>query len=132
MNKLYGNLQEIKKRPGLYLEEKSLSRLDSFILGYCKCESDLGIEKNILFDGFQEFVQEKYGIKSHSASQIISFYSISKSDAFDKFYSLLDEFLQLHPENLEWYLSYVSKVFLIVFSQGVSQAVGFLTACDNS
>ena len=33
--------------------------------------------------------------------QIISFFSISEEKAFDKFYELLEKFLEEHPENLK-------------------------------
>lgn len=101
MDKLYQRLQEIKQRPGLYLGEKTLVRLEKFLSGYALCREDYGIEKTKLFDGFDDFVRERYGIKTHNAMQIINFYSGTKEEAFYKYFELLEKYWAMHPENLE-------------------------------
>ena len=103
MKKLYKTLKKIKERPGLYLGRKSLMLLDAFLGGYSICCYDL--EKKIeadIFDGFQEYIQQRYNIRStQSWAKIIDFYSLSDEEAFDNFYNLYEEFLKEHPENLE-------------------------------
>ncbi|MGC6768254.1 hypothetical protein [Enterococcus sp. LJL51] len=46
------------------------------------------------YEGFQEYIQQKYNINSsHNWSDIIIFYCTTEEQAFDKFYELLDDFL---------------------------------------
>jgi len=102
MDKLLSTLQKIKKRPELYLSNKSLKLLSEFISGYEICQEDYQIETNNIFLGFDEYIHERYKIfTTHNAMQIISFFSISEEKAFDKFYELLEKFLEEHPENLK-------------------------------
>lgn len=85
---LYETLLEIKKRPGLFLGEKSLERLYAFINGYNF------YKKDNLLDGFAEYVRNKYKIQTNrNYSDIIYFFTMTECDAFDKFFVLLDEFL---------------------------------------
>lgn len=93
-------LYEIKERPGMYLGQKSLMYLFFYMTGYqCReCEIRNGTE--CLLPGFQEFVQDRYGVKSpHGWAYIIKFYEITEEAAFDRFYVLLEEFLKIHPQN---------------------------------
>lgn len=92
---LYKALMEIKENPEKYLEKPSLSRLYAFInKGY------YFYKKDNLLEGFIEFVKMKKNItykftSDVNYSQIILFYySNNESDAFFKFYQLLDEFLK--------------------------------------
>lgn len=46
------------------------------------------------FEGFQSWIQEKYGIESgQSWSKIILFYSIDEEEALEKFFELFEEYL---------------------------------------
>ena len=103
MDKLYNILQKIKKRPGLYLGIKSLTRLSAFIDGFEFCMYDSGEKKSKLFDGFDEYIRERYGIHTTPGTEdIILFFALfDEGLAFDRYFELLDEFLKLHPENLE-------------------------------
>ena len=103
MSKIYEMLMNIKKRPGLYISDKSLILLQTYLDGYASSDYDHGVvESPNIFKGFQEFVQERYKITtSQDWGKIIQFFSISDAGAFDLFYKLLDEFLEKHPENLE-------------------------------
>ena len=101
MNNLYIKLQEGRRRPELYLNEKSLDKLSAFILGYMLCEEDCLKKRNKLFDGLEKYIDLKYNIKTHNVFQVISSYNIPQTRAFDKFFELLEDFLRLHPENLE-------------------------------
>ncbi|MCC3439960.1 hypothetical protein [Microcoleus sp. PH2017_05_CCC_O_A] len=53
------------------------------------------LERNLV-DGFQEWIQERYQITStHGWDSIILFFSADEKDALDKFFKLLEEFLDL-------------------------------------
>lgn len=101
MNKLYQRLQDIKQNPETYLGEKSLDRLDQFLFGYALCENDYDVTKKEMFKGFDDFVREKYGNTTHAAVRLVNFYSATKEEAFYKYIELLEEYLAMHPENLE-------------------------------
>jgi hypothetical protein len=93
---LYEMLQEIKKRPGMYLGKRSISRLRSFLDGYMGAREDLGLprtEQEREFNGFQEWIQERFSItSSHGWDSIILFYSADERDALDKFFELFEKF----------------------------------------
>ena len=56
---------------------------------------------DIFIEGFEKYINLKYNIKTNNVFQVISFYNIPQAKAFDKFFELLEDFLRLHPENLE-------------------------------
>ncbi|MFB2894124.1 hypothetical protein ACE1CI_14535 [Aerosakkonemataceae cyanobacterium BLCC-F50] len=93
---LYEMLQEIKKRPGMYLGKRSISRLRSFLDGYMGAREDLGLprtEQEQEFNGFQEWIQERFSItSSHGWDSIILFYSADERDALEKFFVLFEKF----------------------------------------
>ena len=116
----YFMLQEIRKRPGMYLGEKSLKSLMNFWHGY-----DFGIGvKNFEYStgkkffenyvesvrsvaqtsnpynqhfmyGFDQFVHLYYNVNmgSMNGMTLILQKSNSEAEAFDKFFELYDEFL---------------------------------------
>lgn len=93
---LYEMLQEIEKRPGMYLGKRSITRLRSFLDGYMGAREDLGLpqtEQEREFNGFQEWIQERFNItSSHGWDSIILFYSADERDALDKFFELFEKF----------------------------------------
>ena len=99
MERLFRLLYKIKENPALYFGgRETLALLRAFIGGYI--ERQWEIEKSPEFtyalNGFQEFVQKKYKLGNftvHSWDRIIDFYSSSDKEAWDRFYKLLDEFL---------------------------------------
>lgn len=90
-------LQRIKQRPGMYLGKCSITRLRAFLDGYEMARAELGFpdtEEQQQLDGFQEWIQERYQITStHGWDSIILFFSVDEKDALDKFFKLLEEFL---------------------------------------
>jgi hypothetical protein len=90
-------LQRIKQRPGMYLGKCSITRLRAFLDGYGMARAELGFpdtEEQQQLDGFQEWIQERYQITStHGWDSIILFFSVDEKDALDKFFKLLEEFL---------------------------------------
>lgn len=104
MNSYHELLQQIQKKPGLYIGNASISNLYMFLTGYQFARRQLNIplsneEKE--FQYFQTWLQEKFGVKtSQSWSQIILFYSADERDAFERFFNLLQEFGQHKGEYL--------------------------------
>lgn len=94
---IYDLLMDIKKRPGVYLGQKSLTLLDAFLGGYIFRLREEGNPDAELRD-FQNYIANRFNIRStHSWAHIIRFYSSSEADAFDRFYELLNDFLSENP-----------------------------------
>ncbi|MEH1843759.1 MAG: hypothetical protein V7L25_01765 [Nostoc sp.] len=97
LRELYEFLGSIKKRPAMYLGTPSITRLDMLLRGYTLARREAGLvptEEEKEFEGFQSWVQEKYGIKSgQSWSKIILFYSVDEYEALNKFFELFEKYL---------------------------------------
>lgn len=95
MDKTYALLQEIKKRPEIYLGQRSLPLLRAFISGYKEHETEvLGEYQPDCLDGFNEFMQERHRLcTDHDWSSVIRFFSTSDAEALDTFYEELETFL---------------------------------------
>lgn len=93
-NELLGS---IKKRPGMYLGTSSITRLDMLLRGYSLARREVNIpptEQERKFEGFQEWIEEKYRIKSgQSWAKIILFYSMDEQEALERFFELFEEYL---------------------------------------
>ena len=88
-------LADMKRRPGVYFGKKSLERLATFLSGYMCCVSERDGVTSEYLPGFQEFIAERYNIRSaHHWSEIIRFFCTTDEEAFDEFYKLLDEFIK--------------------------------------
>ncbi|MEH2209057.1 hypothetical protein [Nostoc sp.] len=90
-------LGAIKKRPGMFLGTNSITRLDMLLRGYNLARREVGVpptEPEREFEGFQLWVEGKYGINSgQSWSKIILFYSVDEHEALQKFFELFEEYL---------------------------------------
>ncbi|MHC0065945.1 hypothetical protein ACWATR_24075 [Nostoc sp. UIC 10890] len=91
-------LNNIKKRPGMYLGANSpITILDMLLRGYSFARKEVGVlptEPEREFEGFQSWIEEKYGINSgQSWSKIILFYSVDEPEALQKFFELFEEYL---------------------------------------
>ncbi|MBQ2675973.1 MAG: hypothetical protein IJF54_01040 [Clostridia bacterium] len=86
-------LDDMRNRPVVYFGCKSLDSLATFLSGYMCRVHETTSDSGEALPGFQEFVQEKYGIQSSQHwSQIIRFFSATEESAFDEFFKLLDEY----------------------------------------
>ena len=97
----YELLENIKKRPGMYIGTKSLIKLKHFLDGlfHALCFVDKQNKYPIFLQGFQEWIQIRYDITSnHHWSCILNFFSSNEAEAFDLFYEHLEEFLSLDKE----------------------------------
>ena len=94
MNKnFYNLLLTLKKRPLLFLGEKSLERLFLFISGYLHCMQETDNKIPSFLPGFQEFIEKRYKVTlAYHWSTIIEFFEPGREESFDKFYKLLEEF----------------------------------------
>ena len=103
MEIIFDLLQDIRKRPNLYLGEASLELLNAFIGGcsfYCLIVNGYYPE---FFPGFQEFVQTRYDIHTvHGWWSIIRSFCANDEEAFYKFFELLDEFLIITKAKNTW------------------------------
>ncbi|MFB2894122.1 hypothetical protein ACE1CI_14525 [Aerosakkonemataceae cyanobacterium BLCC-F50] len=93
---LYDLLERIKQRPGMYLGKSSITRLRMLLDGYGMARMELGLprtEQEGEFNGFQEWIQQRYNItSSHGWDSIILFYSADEREALEKFFELFEKF----------------------------------------
>ena len=120
-------LQEIRKRPGIYLGVKSLSALGRFMNGYTfRVSAETWMKKTGLdftanyddfnnslhltrdsdsFDWseFDQFIFAHYNVEmgAKNSQRIILENSQSEDEAFDKFYELLDLYLDVQRTRIE-------------------------------
>jgi hypothetical protein len=96
-------LKGIKKRPGMFLGTSSITKLDMVLRGYSLARREVGIpptEPEREFEGFQSWIEEKYGINSgQSWSKIILFYSVDEHEALEKFFELFEEYLNINKSS---------------------------------
>lgn len=95
MDAIYRILKEIKKRPGMYLGEKSITRLRNFLDGYLISKHDMDKNYNTSFYKFASFVGEYYDDSSNKGwNRIILENSEDEAKAVDIFYELIDKFIE--------------------------------------
>lgn len=104
----YSLLQEIKKRPTLYLAKYSIFDFQSFYHGYGFARHELGLPKTQEEKEFEEFMQwirSIYSVKTRQSwANIILFHSADEREALDKMFELFENFLnrdRTHSENNE-------------------------------
>ncbi|ABF41146.1 hypothetical protein Acid345_2145 [Candidatus Koribacter versatilis Ellin345] len=96
----------IRQDPVGYLGTKTLSGFWHFVQGYWALCSEEGTLFDLQFDGhgFHKFVCAKFHLLSHAASTssslIITSYSANDSEAFDRYFDLLQEYLSGAPPHL--------------------------------
>jgi hypothetical protein len=90
-------LRIVKERSGMFLGTPSITRLDMLLRGYSLARSEAGelpTEAEEKFRGFQQWIEEKYGINSgQSWAKIILFYSMDEWEALFRFFELYEEYL---------------------------------------
>ena len=91
-------LERIRERPAMYLPERSISLLDSYLQGYNAALSDAGYRQEDgnegIMTGFQRFVEKRFKIKlSVSWANILRFVNSSDAFAFVAFWEIWDEYL---------------------------------------
>ena len=99
MDSIFGLLEKISQKPGLYLGNSSVTALRHFIVGYKFARQEIGIvPTEIELDFYQEFqpwLQRYFHIQTiNSWDKILLFKYVNEEAAFSKFFQLLDEFCQ--------------------------------------
>ncbi|MDR1563943.1 MAG: hypothetical protein LBS74_03190 [Oscillospiraceae bacterium] len=103
-DKLKNLLEELHKRPGVYIGRKSLEKLLNFVYGYIHCMYEYSGTNPVFLHGFQQFIEEYYDLQDNTHvfrnwSEIISFFNATEEEAFDEFYRLVDVFLEADHAN---------------------------------
>ncbi|NDJ17067.1 hypothetical protein [Myxacorys almedinensis] len=98
MSSIFGMLEKIKARPGLYICRASVSDLFMFVVGYRTAREELGIEPTEaefdFYGEFQPWLQQRLKITTSSSwAKMIELGCGSEQEAFVRFFELLDEFL---------------------------------------
>ncbi len=98
MSNLYQILQNIEKRPLMYLGKAAISNLRSYLSGYLIAKRELGIyptEQKEEFNQFTDWIGQKFNINSaQSWDKIILFFSEDEKVALDRFFELFNEFIK--------------------------------------
>ena len=94
---IYDVLALIRQRPPTYLDERSISRLRSFLVGYQCGLGSHGLTfrtERPDFNGFHSWVARRLGFSSSTAGWCYMILEKSKgeADALDRFFLLLDDF----------------------------------------
>lgn len=99
-DKLYKLLLKINKRPELFILNRDVNLLYTYILGYRMSQYENNCSENIdIFDinsdgGFDAYVHRKYKINTtHNWSSIIKFYNPTYGQDLDKFYELFFDYI---------------------------------------
>lgn len=100
MDYLIDDLLLIETKPGPMLGGKEVTTLATFISGYRACLRHFAdnphINSSSAFWGFNDFVEQKYGKKNAFGwLGLIRNDTENEEAAFDTFYSLLHEYLEL-------------------------------------
>lgn len=109
---LYNLLERIKQKPGMYLGNCSITRLNMLLVGYSQARMELELPRTVQeqeFDQFQEWIQHKYNISdSKGWDSIILLNSTDEKEAFYKFFQLFDEFSHSNTNDANLEVSLVS------------------------
>ena len=93
-------IKEIKVRPGIYLGEKSLSKLKSFLDGYFVASGDYTYGNKNFFEYLKVNYPKAITKTWYGWEQVILAHSSSQEEAFDKFFVLYEDFLGEKTGNL--------------------------------
>ena len=101
----YQLVQEIKKRPTLYLGRASIFDFQSFYHGYILARNQLGLPKTIEekeFEEFLEWIRSIYPVKTRQSwANIVLFHSADERDALNKLFELFEDFRNRDKNNLK-------------------------------
>lgn len=93
---LYDLLRRIRQKPGMYLGQCSISRLNMLLVGYSQARMELGLPRTKQekeFDRFADWIQSKYNtISTQGWDKIILANSADEKEAFYRFFKLFEHF----------------------------------------
>jgi hypothetical protein len=90
-------LKEMRGRLGMYLGSTSLSRLAAFLRGYEHAEKLAGKEDAFLGE-FRDWILQRFHTTQHAWEDAILHHSADEQDAVNRFWSLLDEYVNARVE----------------------------------
>lgn len=99
MDSIFGLLEKISQKPGLYLGSSSVTALRHFLVGYKFARQEMGITPTEMeldfYQDFQPWLQRYFHIQTVNAwDKILLFKYVDEETAFSNFFQLLDEFRQ--------------------------------------
>jgi hypothetical protein len=93
---IYDMLEKIRRKPGMYIGERSINRLHAFLTGYRAGLGRLGFYPRDVdeFHRFHDWVANRLGFYESTSGwcNMIRDKSTSETEAFDQFFLFLDEF----------------------------------------
>ena len=93
-------MQEIRRRPGMYLGAPSISKLAPFLDGFHFATYKMGVvEQRYIVADFRDWIQARYKTTTAGWQDLILLDSKDEAEAFDHCWRLFDEFLAAHPEH---------------------------------
>ncbi|MDF9824490.1 hypothetical protein M2475_000792 [Breznakia sp. PF5-3] len=97
LNRLVDLLQKIKERPGMYLGEKSLTKLSWFLTGYLVSEAEVyeNMKPNYIVGSFEQYLNKEYGYCNKKWNKILDFHQITEANKFDTFFNELSKYKEL-------------------------------------
>ncbi len=97
MENFYDLLQKIKKRPAMYLGRHSIFSLQAFLDGHYFARRELGVpltEQESEFQDFLQWLRQRFNVETGQLwASILLFHSVDERGAFDRFFSLFEEFI---------------------------------------
>ena len=97
MDGMFGLLEKIRQKPGLYLGSPSVTALRHFLVGYKFARQELGLmptEPELdFYHEFQPWLQRYFHIQTANAwDKILLFKYLDEKTAFSHFFQLLETF----------------------------------------
>jgi len=95
---LYDLIENIQKRPAMYLGQADLTHLGAFLAGYFFARRQIGIpetQQEQEFAAFQAWIEQKFKVSySQPWEKIIRFFSPDETTSLQQFFILFNEFVQ--------------------------------------
>jgi hypothetical protein len=111
----YALLQEIKKRPTMYLAKHSIFDFQSFYHGYGFARLEMGLQKTQEekeFEDFLQWIRSIYPVKTRQSwANIILFHSADERNALDKMFELFENYKNRDIINSEKHENDLEKIF---------------------
>jgi hypothetical protein len=97
MSQVVDLLNEMRGRLGMYVGTTSMTKFAAFLRGYDYALYKQGVDElNTFFGGFQDWVRNRFHDPAHTWDNIILAHSNDETEAMERFWNLLDEYLQEH------------------------------------
>ena len=92
MDSIFELLEEVRKRPTMYITKKSIHCLRAYLDGWMHRNTD-EVKDLQQWGEFNDWVEVKYNVRSTQGwAKIIEFWSLDDVEAVDHFFALLTEY----------------------------------------